>query len=115
MRFRLSLAALALASSAFAQTVTVDAAADRHRIDPRIYGVAFATAAQLSDLNVPTNRWGGNLSTRYNWQSNASNHAQDWYFESIGEESAIAGENADKFISDTKSGAAEPMMTIPMI
>ena len=118
MRSRLSLIALFLASSAFAQTsvtVTVDTAADRRPIDPRIYGVAFATAAQLSDLNVPTTRWGGNGTTRYNWQSNATNHAQDWYFESIGEDSALASYDADRFIADARAAGTEAMMTIPTI
>jgi hypothetical protein len=118
MRVRLSLAALLLAVSAAAQTsvtVSVDAGADRYKIDPRIYGVAFATAAQLSDLNVPTNRSGGNSTTRYNWQSNASNLAQDWYFESIDDGSPTAGASADSFIGDAKSSGAEPMITIPII
>ena len=33
--------------------ITVDANANRHAISPLIYGVAFATATQLADLNVP--------------------------------------------------------------
>jgi hypothetical protein len=101
MGARLSLATLLLAGSVFGQTpvtVTVDVAADRHPIDPRIYGVAFATAGQLSDLNVATNRSGGNGMTRYNWQDNASNRGQDWFFESIGDETGVAGGSADSFI-----------------
>jgi len=43
----------------------------------RDYGVAFASAADLTDLNAPLNRSGGNGTTRYNWQINASNHAMD--------------------------------------
>lgn len=112
------LIALLVATSAAAQTavvVTVDVAASRQAIDPRIYGVAFATAAQLVELNVPTNRHGGNGTTRYNWQDNATNHAQDYFFESIGEESGVAGEFADTFITNTRSAGAEPMITVPMI
>jgi len=41
-------------------TITIDAAAHRHPINPNIYGVAFATTAQLTDLNTPLNRSGGN-------------------------------------------------------
>src|SRR5580700_6139135 len=59
-------------------TITVDANANRHPISPLIYGVAFGTTAQLTDLNAPLNRSGGNATTRYNWQLNASNHANDW-------------------------------------
>jgi hypothetical protein len=40
--------------------IQVNAAADRRTIDPRIYGVNWATAAQLQALNAPVHRWGGN-------------------------------------------------------
>ena len=80
------------ASEVRVRLVSVDAAANRHAINPNIYGVAFATAAQLQDLNAPLNRMGGNNTSRYNWQLNADNKDQDWYFESIGDSSATAGE-----------------------
>ena len=96
-------------------TITVDAASNRHPINPYIYGVAWATAAELNDLNSPLNRFGGNDTSRYNWQLNATNHASDWYFESIGEPSAVAGERGDTFISNSKAGNAQSMVTIPML
>src|SRR6185436_4092553 len=34
-----------------AVTVTVDAAASKHAINPDVYGVAYATTTQLADLN----------------------------------------------------------------
>jgi hypothetical protein len=100
-----------------AQTVTIniDAAADRHRINPNVYGVNFATQAQLEDLNVQLNRSGGNTATRYNWQQNAANHANDWFYESLEHGPAVAGEETDNFIQETKDGGAEAMITIPMI
>ena len=64
-------------------TVAVDAAANRHPIDPNVYGVAHAGTAELTDLNVPLNRFGGNPTTRTNWQLNADNRGNDWYFESV--------------------------------
>jgi hypothetical protein len=93
--------------------VSVDATANQHPISPYIYGVAFGSAAQLSDLNAPVNRWGGNSTTRYNWQTNSHNTAVDYYYESIG--SGTPGQDADNFISDAKNNGAQPMMTIPMI
>ena len=54
-----------------AVTITVDPMANRHPIDPNVYGVAHATTAQLNDLNTPLNRNGGNNTSRYNWQVNA--------------------------------------------
>ena len=98
-----------------AVTITVDANASRRAINPNIYGVAHATTAQLNDLNSPLNRNGGNNTTRYNWQLNADNRANDWYFESIPEPSAVAGERGDTFITNAKAANAQAMLTIPMI
>ena len=96
-------------------TVTVDLTADRHAIDPRIYGLNFATSAQLTDLRVPLNRSGGNTTSTYNWRLNADNKGNDWYFESIGYGSATAGQLHDTFIADSVAGGARPMVTIPMM
>jgi hypothetical protein len=100
-----------------AVSITVNAALDQHAINPMIYGTAFASTAQLLDLNSPYNRSGGNAETRYNWQINASNHAADWYFESIASStggSAPSGE-ADNFISTTKTAGAQATITVPTI
>ena len=106
-------------ASAYAQnapvTITIDVNANRRAINPNIYGVAHATAAELNDLNSPLNRNGGNNTTRYNWQANADNRGNDWYFESIGDSSATAGERGDTFVSASRSANAQPMLTVPTI
>jgi hypothetical protein len=96
-------------------TITVDPTASRHPIDPNIYGVAHATTAQLADLNTPLNRNGGNNTTRYNWQLNADNRGNDWYYESIADSSATAGERGDTFITTSRAANAKAMLTIPTI
>ena len=96
-------------------TITVDATANRHPIDPNVYGVAYATTAQLADLNTPLNRNGGNNTTRYNWQLNADNRGNDWYYESIGDSSATAGERGDTFFVNARAANAKAMLTIPLI
>ena len=96
-------------------TITIDAAAQRHQINPNIYGVAFATTAQLADLNCPLNRSGGNASSQYNWECNCDNRGSDWYFESLDDGSSTAGKQNDDFISDSKAASAQPMLTIPTI
>ena len=99
-----------------AVSISVDAGMNRHPISPLIYGVAFAsTASDLAGMNCPVHRSGGNSETRYNWQLNAHNHAADWYFESIDDGSATPAGTADTFVSTSKSGGAQPMLTIPMI
>ena len=97
------------------ETVTIDVATGRHPIDPRIYGVAWADAQALSDLRAPLNRWGGNTTTRYNWQQNAENKGSDWYYQSIAGGSATAGADADAFVQRCRDGGSLPMLTIPMI
>jgi len=77
---------------------------------------AFANpASQLSDLNVPVHRSGGNTESRYNWQLNAHNHANDWFFESLDDGSSTSAASADNFVTSSKANGAEPMLTIPMI
>ena len=96
-------------------TITVDAAANRRAINSAIYGVAYATTAQLQDLNVPLHRYGGNNTSRYNWELNADNRGADWYFESIAESSATPGQRGDDFVLNSRAGGAEPMITVPII
>lgn len=115
MKLRSILAVSLLAAGASAQTViNIDAKAARHRINPNVYGTAFASAAQLDELNIPLNRHGGNATTRYNWQQNCSNRAFDWYWESLEDGPAVQGEYVDNFIQATKNGSAQPMVTIPI-
>ncbi len=95
--------------------IAVDAQANRHAISPLIYGVAFAATGQLLDLNAPLHRSGGNGTSTYNWQNNAWNHAADWFFESIAESSSVAGADGDDFITTSKNGGAQAMLTIPII
>jgi hypothetical protein len=97
-----------------AVTVSIDATANRHVINPNIYGVAFASKADLAALNAPLNRMGGNSMTDYNWAQNAQNLAQDWYYESYPEQSGTPGKEADDFVSDSKSQGAQAMLTIPL-
>jgi hypothetical protein len=98
-----------------AVTVQVDARAQRHPIHPEIYGVAFASSNQLIELNAPLNRYGGNSSTRYNWQLNATSHAADWYFESLSSASSAPGAEVDDLIAQSKTAGARALITVPMI
>jgi len=81
----------------------------RHR--PNVYGTAFATTAQLQDLNVPLNRNGGNASDTYSYPQDATNHGSDWYFESIASGSGN-GQGIDSYVTDTRNGGAQPSLTL---
>jgi hypothetical protein len=96
-------------------SISVDAQVNRHPINPNVYGVAHASTATLNDLNSPLNRNGGNNTTRYNWQLNADNRGNDWYYESIGDSSATAGERGDTFFAGSTAANAQAMLTIPLI
>src|SRR5262249_14381596 len=97
--------------------INIDAAANRHPINPNIYGVAFASTTQLSDLNAPLNRSGGNATSQYNWQCNCDNRGSDWYFESLESQPGIstAGKLNDDFMAGSKAANANALLTIPTI
>jgi hypothetical protein len=92
-----------------------------NHIAPEIYGLAFASKAQLAELNVPLNRYGGNGSTRYNWQLDVHNTAGDYYFENNpdqGEGTFGASDyvsSADVFTRDSLASNAAVLTTIPTI
>src|SRR5882762_10073639 len=81
-----------------AVTVTVDVSANRHAINPMIYGVSSGTPADLKALNAPLNRQGGNTMSTYNWRQNADNHDFDYFFESLPEDGTAQGAFADAFV-----------------
>jgi hypothetical protein len=114
----LSLAAQAQAAPA-AIILQVDASA-RHSISPYIYGMNFADASLAAELRLPVNRWGGNSTTRYNWQLDTSNRASDWYFENIANDNDnIAalpnGSASDQFVDQNRGTGTESILTLPLI
>ncbi len=104
----------AAAQPATAQ-VAIDAAAARHPINPLIYGVSYATTAQLEDLNAPLNRSGGDSASTYNWRQNARNAGKDWYFESLACTNDIFDQHGDGFVALTKAAGAQAMLTMPLL
>ncbi|MFO1496667.1 MAG: hypothetical protein U1F26_18650, partial [Lysobacterales bacterium] len=64
-----------------AALVTLDLNGPRRPINPLIYGVNFGSDAQHADLRYPTRRWGGNRTSRYNWQFDVDNTANDYFFQ----------------------------------
>ncbi len=99
--------------------VTVDAALDRHPVSDLVYGVNFASAAELADVGYTVNRWGGNRTTRYNWQLDVDNSAFDWFFQNYagdGDPGGLpAGSGADQFLLATRGAGAEAVLTLPLM
>ncbi len=120
---------ITLASSGPAPTATplpgglqlsVDAAAAQHPISPDIYGMNFADEALIKDLGLSVVRWGGNATTRYNWKTDVSNRAADWFFENIPNDnsnpSALPdGASSDQFVEQNQRAGAQSILTLPMI
>ncbi|MCC6730425.1 MAG: glycoside hydrolase family 44 protein [Chthonomonadales bacterium] len=98
--------------------IDVDVSADRRRIDPAIYGMAFASESHLRDLRLGSNRWGGNPNTRYNWEGNFWNKARDWKFWNYADDApgdrtpAIV---ADRFVAANRAAGVPVVFTIPTI
>lgn len=95
-------------------TIAVDVQQDLHAIDPNIYGVNNADSNTLNQLNSPLNRYGGNRTTRYNWQQNTDSTAMDWYYQSY-PDANVPGGLADNIVQNSHNAQAQPMITIPMI
>jgi hypothetical protein len=100
-------------------TLTVDAGTVQHPISPLIYGINFASSALAADLDLPVNRWGGNATTRYNWQNDATNRASDWYFENYPNDNDDPGSlpfdsSSDDFTQQNLATNTETLLTIPM-
>ncbi|MGA8022697.1 MAG: glycoside hydrolase family 44 protein, partial [Candidatus Acidiferrales bacterium] len=112
----------AWARSSFAQTtptLTVDAAGNPHAINPDIYGLANygLDAGFAKEIQVPNIRWGGDGTTRYNWQVDSSNAGFDWYFMGgNGEATPVPSASADLMINTYKTASnAHTLLTIPII
>jgi hypothetical protein len=100
-------------------TLTVDAAGSPHPINPDIYGMANygLDANYAKEIQVPNVRWGGDGTTRYNWEVDSSNSGFDWYFMGgNGNATATPSASADLMINTyTAASKAHTLLTIPII
>ncbi len=109
----------ALASAA-GPALSVDASADRHPISPDVYGMNFADEDLAAEIGLPVRRWGGNATTRYNWQNDTSNRASDWFFENIPNDNPNPGalpdgSSSDVFVEQDRGTGTATLLTVPLI
>ena len=107
-------------SAAAGPALSVDAGADRHAISPYIYGMNFADENLADELQLPVRRFGGNGTTRYNWQNDTSNHASDWYFENLPNDNPNPGalpdgSSSDQFVEQDRRTGTTTLLTMPLI
>ncbi|MEK8033320.1 glycoside hydrolase family 44 protein [Ideonella sp. DXS29W] len=100
--------------------ITVDATADQHDISDDIYGMNFADEQLAKELSLPVRRWGGNTTTRYNWQLDIDNRGSDWFFENIPYPLPTDGRvlpngsSADRFVEQDRRTGTKSLVTLPI-
>jgi hypothetical protein len=119
--FLLVLSVIAITQPVSAQSseppsLTIDAAASRNPINPQIYGIASygLDATFAAEIKIPNIRWGGDGTSRYNWQVDSSNSGFDWYFMGgNGQTTPVPSASADLMVKTY--APANALMTIPII
>lgn len=100
--------------------VSVDTTANVHPFSALIFGVAYGDAARNAQVGYTLIRWGGNSTTRYNWQVDMHSTAFDYYYENIPgatdrTQVPPLGNAADAFVSAARAAGSEALITIPTI
>lgn len=102
--------------------LTVDAGNQAHAINPYIYGMNayLLDAATAKATNITIDRWGGDSTSRYNYQLDVTSAAADWYFENgdgTGGDGAspVAGVKAfDALVMSNNTIGAKTLGTVPV-
>jgi hypothetical protein len=104
-------------TAAIGPALSVDAAAGQHAISPYIYGLNFAKEPFANELNLPVRRWGGNATSRYNWQNGDTSTANDWFYENITQYNPYtdANETDHQWVDQNVRTGTDSLITIPMI
>ena len=104
----------------------VDATAMRHAISPDIYGVTIFWNASASNyaalrtfaqqIGLPANRYGGDGTTRYNWNVDSSNAGSDWFFTAgNGQANPVPSASVDAIVATNRATKTVSIVTVPII
>jgi hypothetical protein len=109
----------AVSQAAGPVVINVDAVANGHPISPLIYGVGGDSLAYHQTMGVGLRRWGGNQTSRSNWENNDSNAGSDYgpfcnVWQATGA-SQVPGKAGLDFVNGNKGIGAASLLTIPMI
>lgn len=100
--------------------VSIDCKAPAERISPLIFGIAFdargaAQDAHTKKLGATARRWGGNPTSRYNWElGDAWNTGSDWFFENVNP-FGKPGKRYAEFLNENLALGVQSALTLPMI
>jgi hypothetical protein len=93
-----------------------------HAISPYVYGMNayLLDSASVKIANPGILRWGGDDTSRYNYQTNMTNSASDYYFENFqgagGQFPNPSGStNFTQFVQSTDSAGAATLGTVPVL
>jgi Glycoside hydrolase family 44 len=95
--------------------VGIDATAPGAEISPLILGLSSSlSSAELEEAGIQLNSWGGNPSTRFNYQiGHAWNNGRDWEFRNTNY--GASGDTTRGFIETNSAAAAETRLAVPTI
>jgi hypothetical protein len=91
-----------------AASFTLECGAAGQPISPLIYGGAGDDWA----IGTTARRWGGNPTSRYNWEMNTANRAKDWFFRNSGDPKSNGYE---QFLSENRRHGVKTALTVPML
>lgn len=109
---------LAAPAAATGPALNVDAGSQTHAISPYIYGMNayLLDSTTASNANIAVARWGGDDTSRYNYQTNVVNSAQDYYFENFtGSSGMLGGGLFNNFVTTTNGLGIATLGTAPVI
>ncbi|MBF5042601.1 glycosyl hydrolase [Aggregicoccus sp. 17bor-14] len=100
--------------------LSLDCRAPAQRIKPGIYGIAYdqmrdAQSIHQWQLGATMRRWGGNATSRYNWElGNAWNTASDWYFRNVNY-TDVPNFSYTRFLDADLEKGVQTALTVPTI
>ena len=85
-------------------------------VNNEIYGINDLVSYTVNkDLNFTAIRFGGNNSSRYNYQTNSSNHANDWFYMNVAYEYKSGESYVDRLITQAIKNDSSLLITVPRL
>ncbi len=99
------------------RSMSINCLDNKHKISPYIYGIGYSGASYLTvnpwNLGATINRWGGNVTSRYNFEKgNIWSTASDWYFRNV---QLSEGNTFDAFLDANAAAGMANAVTLPTL
>ncbi len=97
--------------------MSVNCRSNVRKISPFIYGIGWNGAGYQTDtpwtIGATINRWGGNPTSRYNWQTGTWNTAADYYFRNTAINANL--DPVDSVLTLNQQHGMQSALTVPML